>query len=203
MGGDQNFTAKLDSVFSQPNTVNVGSYGGMIHEMTEMVMANMGQYAHGNQPIQHMAYLYNYAGQPWKSQYHVREIMSKLYNETENGYPGDEDQGQTSSWYVLSALGFYSVSPGTDQYVLGSPLFKKITISLENGKKFVIDAPGNSPENVYIKASSLNGKTYTNNFIRHTDLTEGGVLKLEMVNQPVLSRGIAEGDRPFSVSSAR
>jgi predicted alpha-1,2-mannosidase len=203
MGGDQNFTAKLDSVFSQPNTVNVGSYGGMIHEMTEMVMANMGQYAHGNQPIQHMAYLYNYAGQPWKSQYHVREIMSKLYNETENGYPGDEDQGQTSSWYVLSALGFYSVSPGTDQYVLGSPLFKKITISLENGKKFVIDAPGNSPENVYIKAASLNGKTYTNNFIRHTDLTEGGVLKLEMVNEPVLSRGIAGADRPFSVSSAR
>jgi predicted alpha-1,2-mannosidase len=158
MGGPQNFTAKLDSVFSEPNTVNVGTYGGMIHEMTEMVMANMGQYAHGNQPIQHMVYLYNYAGQPWKSQFHARNVMSKLYDATENGYPGDEDQGQTSSWYVLSALGFYSVTPGTDQYVMGSPMFKKTTINLENGKQFVIEAPANSIKNVYIKSATLNGK---------------------------------------------
>ncbi|MBC7566609.1 MAG: glycoside hydrolase family 92 protein, partial [Pedobacter sp.] len=110
MGGNQNFTAKLDSVFSEPNKVKVGTYGGMIHEMTEMVMADLGQYAHGNQPIQHMVYLYNYANQPWKSQFHARQVMTKLYDATENGYPGDEDQGQTSSWYVLSALGFYSVT---------------------------------------------------------------------------------------------
>lgn len=199
MGGKQNFVAKLDSVFSEPNKVNVGSYGGMIHEMTEMVMANMGQYAHGNQPIQHMPYLYNYGGEPWKSQFHTREIMSKLYNSTENGYPGDEDQGQTSSWYVLSALGFYSVTPGTDQYVLGSPMFSKITISLENGNKFIIDAPANNSKNVYIKSATLNGKAYTHNFIRHGDLVDGGILKLEMSDKPELTRGLAAEDKPFSL----
>jgi len=203
MGGNTHFTAKLDSVFSEPNRVNVGSYGGMIHEMTEMVMANMGQYAHGNQPIQHMPYLYNYAGEPWKSQFHARDIMYKLYNSSENGYPGDEDQGQTSSWYVLSALGFYSVTPGIDEYVMGSPMFNKITINLENGKKFIIDAPANSKENVYIKSAVLNGKTYTHNFIKHSDLTNGGTLKLEMTNQPEFSRGLANEDKPFSLSSAK
>lgn len=203
MGGDAHFTAKLDSVFSEPNRVNVGSYGGMIHEMTEMVMANMGQYAHGNQPIQHMPYLYNYGGQPWKSQLHARDIMYKLYNSTENGYPGDEDQGQTSSWYVLSALGFYSVTPGTDQYVMGSPMFNKITLNLENGKKFIIDASANSRENVYIKSATLNGKSYTHNFIKHSDLVNGGILKLEMSNQPELTRGTAQEDRPFSISTEK
>jgi len=200
MGGNDNFTAKLDSVFSQPNTVNVGSYGGMIHEMTEMVMANMGQYAHGNQPIQHMVYLYNYAGQPWKSQFHAREVMSKLYDATENGYPGDEDQGQTSSWYVLSALGFYSVTPGTDQYVMGSPMFNKITINLENGKKFIIDAAANSKDNVYIQSATLNGKPFTANFIRHSDITNGGVLKLEMAGQPAKNRTGTAADLPFSLT---
>ncbi len=200
MGGRKNFTAKLDSVFSEPGKVNVGTYGGMIHEMTEMVMAKMGQYAHGNQPIQHMVYLYNYGGQPWKSQFHARNVMSKLYNATENGFPGDEDQGQTASWYVLSALGFYAVTPGTDQYVIGSPVFKKVTIHLENGKKFVIAAPANSAENVYIKSASLNGKKYTANFIRHSDIMNGGLLKLEMSNQPEFTRGLAESDKPFSLS---
>lgn len=200
MGGNKNFTAKLDSVFSEPNRVNAGSYGGMIHEMTEMVMANMGQYAHGNQPIQHMAYLYTYAEQPWKTQFHTREIMSKLYNATENGYPGDEDQGQTSSWYVLSAMGFYSVTPGTDQYVLGSPMFKKITLNLENGKKFIIDATANSKENVYIKSATLNGQTFTHHYITHGDLIKGGILKLEMTATPALTRGLAAADKPFSLS---
>ncbi|WP_285054413.1 GH92 family glycosyl hydrolase [Pedobacter ginsengisoli] len=200
MGGDQNFTAKLDSVFSVPNKVKVGTYGGMIHEMTEMVMANMGQYAHGNQPIQHMVYLYNYAGQPWKSQFHARNVMSKLYDATENGYPGDEDQGQTSSWYVLSAMGIYSVTPGTGEYVLGSPMFKKVTINLENGKKFIIEAPDNSKENVYISKATFNGKPYGKNFITHADINKGGVLKLEMSNKPNMQRGLAEDDKPFSLS---
>ena len=200
MGGEQNFNAKLDSVFSEPNTVKVGTYGGMIHEMTEMVMANMGQYAHGNQPIQHMVYLYNYAGQPWKAQYHARNVMTKLYDATENGYPGDEDQGQTSSWYVLSALGFYSVTPGTGEYVMGSPMFKKITLNLENGKQFIIDAAANNKDNVYIQSASLNGKTYTKNFLNHSDLVKGGTLKLTMSNQPNLKRGLAAEDRPFSLT---
>lgn len=201
MGGDKNFTAKLDSVFSEPNKVKVGTYGGAIHEMTEMVMANQGQYAHGNQPVQHMIYLYNYGGEPWKCQRHVRDIMDKLYSGTENGYPGDEDQGQTSSWYVLSAMGFYSVCPGTDQYVIGSPVFKKLTITLEDGKKFIIEANNNSKENVYIQSATLNGKPYSHNFLLHSDLTRGGVIHLEMGARPALERGLKEEDKPFSVSA--
>jgi predicted alpha-1,2-mannosidase len=200
VGGNERFVAKLDSVFTMPNTFKVGTYGYAIHEMTEMAMAQMGQYAHGNQPIQHMVYLYNYAGAPWKAQYHARDIMKKLYNATENGYPGDEDQGQTSSWYVLSALGFYSVCPGTDQYAIGSPLFKKVTITLENGKQFIIKANGNSERNVYIQKALLNGAAYGKNYIRHSDIINGGVLEFNMGDQPETSRGTAAGDRPFSLS---
>jgi predicted alpha-1,2-mannosidase len=200
IGGDANFNAKLDSVFSEPNKVKTGTYGGMIHEMTEMVAANMGQYAHGNQPIQHMIYLYDYAGEPWKSQFHARDAMYKLYNATENGYPGDEDQGQTSSWYVLSALGIYSVTPGTDQYAIGSPMFKKITLNLENGKKFIIDAAANDKNHVYIQSATLNGKTFTKNYITHSELTNGGVLKLEMSDKPNEQRGLSADDKPFSLT---
>lgn len=166
--------------------------------MTEMVMANMGQYAHGNQPIQHMIYLYNYSGEPWKAQYYARVIMDKLYNATENGYPGDEDQGQTSSWYVLSALGFYSVCPGTDQYVLGSPVFKKTTITLEDGRKLIINADSNSKENLYIQSATLHGKTYNHHWITYKDIVDGGVLQFTMGNKPALTRGLAEEDKPFS-----
>ncbi|OKL42060.1 GH92 family glycosyl hydrolase [Pontibacter flavimaris] len=200
LGGEERFVSKLDSVFSSPNTVNTGSYGYMIHEMTEMQLANMGQYAHGNQPIQHMIYLYNYAGQPWKAQYWARQVMERLYNSTENGYPGDEDQGQTSSWYVLSALGFYSVTPGTDEYVLGSPVFRKATINLENGKQFIVEAEGNSKENVYIRSARLNGKAYSKNYIRHADIVDGGHLKYKMSSKPNKSRGTKESDKPYSVS---
>ena len=200
MGGDANFIAKLDSVFSEPNTFKVGTYGGPIHEMTEMVMANMGQYAHGNQPIQHMIYLYNYGGQPWKAQYHARNVMAKLYNSTEDGYPGDEDQGQTSSWYVLSAMGFYSVCPGTDQYVIGSPKFPKATITLEDGSKFVIRAEGNDSTNVYIQSASMNGQPYTKTYIRHSDIKKDGVLQFRMSSTPSKNWGTGADDRPYSVS---
>jgi predicted alpha-1,2-mannosidase len=203
MGGDKKFTDKMDSVFTAPNTVHYGTYGGMIHEMKEMVIENMGQYAHGNQPIQHMIYLYSYAGQPWKTQYHIREVMDKLYNATESGYPGDEDEGGMSSWYVLSAMGIYSVCPGTDQYVLGSPVFNKITLTMEDGKKFVIEAKGNSPQNVYIQSATLNGSPYTHNWITYSDMVNGGVLHLEMGAQPNVTRGIAPGDRPFSLSKPK
>ena len=127
MGGRQKFVAKLDSVFTLPPVFDESYYGGVIHEIREMQIANMGQYAHGNQPIQHMIYLYNYAGEPWKTQYWLREVMNRLYLPTPDGYCGDEDNGQTSAWYVFSALGFYPVCPATDQYVLGAPLFKKVT----------------------------------------------------------------------------
>lgn len=202
MGGDARFVAKIDSVFTLPNTIHTGWYGGMIHEMKEMALANMGQYAQGNQPIQHMIYLYSYAGEPWKTQQHIREVMDRLYNGTEKGYPGDEDQGGMSSWYVLSAMGIYSVCPGTDQYVLGSPVFNKITITLENGRQFVIDAAGNDKTHVYINSATLNGKPYTHNWITYGDIAAGGTLHLEMSAQPNKERGTAADDKPFSVSTS-
>ena len=197
-GGDERFVAKIDSVFALPGIVKYGTYGTKIHEMLEM--AKMGQYAQGNQPIQHMIYLYSYAGQPWKTQYWIRQVMDRLYNSSENGYPGDEDQGGMSSWYVLSALGIYSVCPGTDEYVLGSPKFRKATITMEDGKKFVIEAKGNSKDNVYIQNATLNGKRHTRNYIHYSDIVNGGVLELQMGNQPEKTRGTAKEDRPFSLS---
>ena len=199
-GGDERFVAKIDSVFALPGIVKYGTYGTKIHEMLEMELAKMGQYAQGNQPIQHMIYLYSYAGQPWKTQYWIRQVMDRLYNSSENGYPGDEDQGGMSSWYVLSALGIYSVCPGTDEYVLGSPKFRKATITMEDGKKFVIEAKGNSKDNVYIQNATLNGKRHTRNYIHYSDIVNGGVLELQMGNQPEKTRGTAKEDRPFSLS---
>ena len=198
-GGDERFVAKIDSVFALPGIVKYGTYGTKIHEMLEMELAKMGQYAQGNQPIQHI-YLYSYAGQPWKTQYWIRQVMDRLYNSSENGYPGDEDQGGMSSWYVLSALGIYSVCPGTDEYVLGSPKFRKATITMEDGKKFVIEAKGNSKDNVYIQNATLNGKRHTRNYIHYSDIVNGGVLELQMGNQPEKTRGTAKEDRPFSLS---
>lgn len=199
-GGDERFVAKIDSVFALPGIVKYGTYGTKIHEMLEMELAKMGQYAQGNQPIQHMIYLYSYAGQPWKTQYWIRQVMDRLYNSSENGYPGDEDQGGMSSWYVLSALGIYSVCPGTDEYVLDSPKFRKTTITMEDGKKFVIEAKGNSKDNVYIQNATLNGKRHTRNYIHYSDIVNGGVLELQMGNQPEKTRGTAKEDRPFSLS---
>jgi predicted alpha-1,2-mannosidase len=200
MGGDTPFVEKLDAVFAAPSDYKVGTYGAPIHEMREMVLAEMGQYAHGNQPIQHMVYLYNYAGQPWKSQYWARQVMHRLYNSTENGYPGDEDQGQTSSWYVLSALGLYSVCPGTDEYIIGSPVFKSASIRLENDNTFTINALNNDISRPYLKSATLNGEPLTRNFLRHAEITAGGELILEMSSEPNTQRGIAPQDRPFSVS---
>ncbi|SHG00631.1 alpha-1,2-mannosidase, putative [Bacteroides luti] len=200
MGGDHNFVSKLDSVFSVPNTFKVGTYGRVIHEMAEMEMINIGQYAHGNQPIQHMIYLYNYAGSPWKTQYWAREVMQKLYNSTPDGYPGDEDQGQTSSWYVISALGLYSVCPGTDQYVVSSPVFPKMTVHLENGKTLTIVSDGNSLKNRYIQSASLNGEKFTRTWLTYKELMNGGTIQYKMGNKPNKSWGTSIKDRPYSVS---
>jgi predicted alpha-1,2-mannosidase len=173
MGGNRMFTNMLDSVFNLPPIFDDSYYGGTIHEIREMQVMNMGQYAHGNQPIQHMIYLYNYAAQPWKTQYRVREAMSKLYQPTPDGYCGDEDNGQTSAWYIFSAMGFYPVCPATDQYVLGTPLFKKITLQLENGKKMIIEAPANSNKNLYVQQLKLNGKIHPFNWVSHADQLKG------------------------------
>ena len=201
-GSDSLFVAKLDSVYSEPNRVNPGWYGGMIHEMVEMQNAEMGQYAHGNQPIQHMPYLYSYAGQPWKTQYWVRQIMSRLYNPGPDGYPGDEDQGGMSSWYTLSALGLYAVTPGTDQYVIGSPVFRDAKIRLENGKTFRIIAKNNSKENVYIQSAALNGKNLDKNWISYYDIIDGGTLELVMGPEPDTERNTTKDAAPFSLTPA-
>jgi len=201
MGGKEDFVSMLDSVFTLPPVFDDSYYGFTIHEIREMQIMNMGNYAHGNQPIQHMIYLYNYAGQPWKSQYHVREIMDKLYNPLPDGYCGDEDNGQTSAWYVFSALGFYPVCPGTNQYVFGTPLFKKVIITLENGKQILIDAQNNSKANRYISSIVLNNKPYTKNYITHGDLMSGGAIRFYMSESPNKKRGILDSDFPYSFSN--
>nr|WP_282456627.1 GH92 family glycosyl hydrolase [Chitinophaga sedimenti] len=200
MGGREMFVRMLDSVFIMAPDFDDSYYGGVIHEIREMQVANMGQYAHGNQPIQHMAYLYNYAGEPWKTQYWVREIMNRLYKATPDGYCGDEDNGQTSAWYVFSALGFYPVCPATDQYVLGAPLFKKATLHLENGKKFVISAPANSEENRYVKAVQVNGKAWDKTWISHTTLMAGGTVNINMTAAPEKTRATNKTAYPYSFS---
>jgi predicted alpha-1,2-mannosidase len=201
MGGKNKFIEKMDSVFITPPTFDYSYYKKQIHEITEMLIMNMGQYAHGNQPIQHMPYLYNYAGEPWKTQYHVREIMNKLYTPAPDGLCGDEDNGQTSAWYVFSAMGMYSVAPGTNQYVLGAPLFKKITLKLENGKTFVINAVNNSAENLYVQKAKLNGKTHTKTYLNHSDITNGGTFNLTMSSEPNKSKGVNESDAPYSMTN--
>lgn len=200
MGGNDMFVTMLDSVFKMPPLFDDSYYGGVIHEIREMQIMNMGQYAHGNQPIQHMIYLYNYAGQPWKTQYWVREVMNRLYKPTPDGYCGDEDNGQTSAWYVFSAMGFYPVCPGTDQYVLGTPLFKKVTVSLDNGKKLTITAPGTSERNKYVQEVKINGKTSDKNYLNHFELMKGGNVNFTMSAEPVRTRGTKESAYPYSLS---
>lgn len=200
MGGKEIFVSMLDSVFSVPPIFDDSYYRGVIHEIREMEIMNMGNYAHGNQPIQHMIYLYNYAGEPWKAQYWLREVMTRLYFPTPDGYCGDEDNGQTSAWYVFTALGFYPVCPGSNQYVLGAPYFPKATITLENGKKIEIVAPKTSDENRYIRKMSYNGKNYTKNYLDHFELLKGARLLFDMSDQPMKERGIKDSDFPYSFS---
>ena len=201
MGGKKDFVTMLDSVFMMPPTFDDSYYGGVIHEIREMQIMNMGQYAHGNQPIQHMIYLYNYAGEPWKTQYWSREVMDRLYFATPDGYCGDEDNGQTSAWYVFSAMGFYPVCPATDQYVLGSPLFDKITVTLENGRQVVITSNNNSKNNRYVNTLKFNGANYTKNWISHFDLQKGAKLDFSMTNMPNKTKGTKDVDFPYSLST--
>ena len=203
MGGDDVFVGMLDSVFSVPPVFDDSYYGQVIHEIREMTVMNMGNYAHGNQPIQHMIYLYNYAKQPWKAQYWLRQVMDRLYTPTPDGYCGDEDNGQTSAWYVFSALGFYPVCPGTDQYVLGAPLFKKATVHFENGKAIEIKAPQNSCTNLYIKDMKVNGAEYSKNYVTHSLLQNGGVVDCVMSDTPNIERGIGMEDAPYSFSGEK
>ncbi|MFA9192726.1 GH92 family glycosyl hydrolase [Flavobacterium sp. FZUC8N2.13] len=201
MGGKEKFASKLDEVFQMPPSFDDSYYGQTIHEIREMQVANMGNYAHGNQPIQHMIYLYNYANQPYKAQKKIREVLTKLYAATPDGYCGDEDNGQTSAWYVFSSLGFYPVTSGVDQYVIGSPLFKKVTLYLENGKKFQIDAKNNSKDNLYIQSATLNGDAYFNSFIKFDVIQKGGRLEFNVDKRPNKYWGSKNENVPYSLSN--
>ncbi len=187
MGGEDSFLARLDSLF----TADSRTSGREQADITGLI----GQYAHGNEPSHHMAYLYNDAGQPWKTQELVRRIMSDLYTARPDGLAGNEDCGQMSAWYVMSAMGIYQVTPGDPVYALGSPLFDEITLHLENGNKFIIRTEGNGPDNKYIQSARLNGRTITRNYILHDEIMKGGELLLRMGREPNESWGSAPGDR--------
>ena len=201
MGGKQNFNQMLDAVFNVPPLFDDSYYGGVIHEIREMQIMNMGNYAHGNQPIQHMIYLYGYSGQPWKTQYWIREVMDKLYNANPDGYCGDEDNGQTSAWYVFSAMGFYPVCPGSNQYVLGVPYFDKLTLHLENGKTVNITANGNTNATRYVNSMTLNGAAYNHNYLNHSVLTDGADIVFNMSATPNMERGTLAEDAPYSFTN--
>ena len=200
MGSQENFASQMDRVFDTAPIVDPALYGGVAHEVQEMQIAHMGNYAHGNQPIQHMIYLYDWCGQPWKAQARVRETMDKLYSWHPNGYCGDEDNGQTSAWYVFSAMGFYPVCPGTGEYALGTPLFKHMKVELPDGKNIRFNAPGNSAENFYIASMKVNGKDWTKNYLTHDVLVNGAEVDYVMSGQPNCTRGTSENDRPYSFS---
>ncbi len=203
MGGRDVFVYMLDSVFTVPPVYDDSYYGGVIHEIREMQVMNMGNYAHGNQPVQHMIYLYNYGGEPWKAQYWVRQTMERMYRPTPDGYCGDEDNGQTSAWYVFSSLGFYPVCPGSDQYVIGAPLVRKATITLENGHKIEISAPDNTPENCYIRSLRVDGREYDKNYFSYGDLIKGTTLQFDMSHRPNKKRGIHQSAFPYSFSDQK
>ena len=203
MGGKEQFASKLDEVFEMPPKFDASYYGFTIHEIREMQIVNMGNYAHGNQPVQHMIYLYNYANKPFKTQEKVRDVLTKLYSATPDGYCGDEDNGQTSAWYVFSVLGFYPVTPGVDEYVIGSPLFKKATLHLENGNSFEINSKNNSKSNFYIQGAELNGKSYNNTFLKFDQVQKGGVLEFNMSDTANKNWGTAAESVPYSLSTSK
>ena len=197
MGGKDAFNQMLDSVFILPPVFDNSYYGYTIHEIREMQVMDMGNYAHGNQPIQHAIYLYGYSGQPWKTQYWIRQVMDKLYTPAPDGYCGDEDNGQTSAWYVFSAMGFYPVCPGSGQYVLGTPYFKSMKLHLENGKDVDIQSEG---KGCYVDDMLLNGKSYQHNYLDMKALMQGTQITYRLSEQPNLQRGTQEDDIPYSFS---
>jgi predicted alpha-1,2-mannosidase len=201
MGGRKAFVDKLDAVWTLPPVFDESYYGEVIHEIREMQIAGTGQYAHGNQPIQHMIYLYDYAGAPWKTQYWAREVMNRLYRATPDGYCGDEDNGQTSAWYVFSSLGFYPVTPSSPQYALGAPLFPEAVLHLENGRSVTIRAPGNSDARRYVDSLRINSRKVERNWIDHAELMRGARLDFGMSDKPNLRRGTREQDAPYSFST--
>ena len=194
MGGRERFIARLDALFT--------ASGSLAGRQQADITGLIGQYAHGNEPSHHMAYLYTYAGAAWKTQELVRKVMNEMYTDQPDGLSGNEDCGQMSAWYVLSAMGFYQVNPGQPMYSLGSPLFDTVTINLENGKKFTITAKNNSRDNTYVQSAQLNGKPHGESFILHSDIMNGGELELSMGAQPNRAWASEPEDSPRSPESA-
>ena len=201
MGGHKGFTKMLDSIFVVPPIFDDSYYGFPIHEIREMQVMNMGNYAHGNQPIQHMIYLYNYAGEAWKTQKWIRQVLTRMYNPNADGYCGDEDNGQTSAWYVFSSLGFYPVAPGTNQYVMGSPLFGNAEITLPNGKKLNIRA-NNASKGEYINKANFNGKELSRSWLSHEELSSGGSMVFDMADEPNKNLWNDPESFPFSMTKS-
>lgn len=203
-GGRSGLAEKLDTYFATPETASpefVGSYGGVIHEMTEARDVRMGMYGHSNQVAHHVNYMYNAASQPWKTQKNVREVLSRLYTGSEigQGYHGDEDNGEQSAWFLFSSLGFYPLVMGSGEYAVGSPLFTKATVHLENGKKLVVKAPKNSAKNVYVQGLKVNGKAWTKTSLPHSIISRGGVLEFDMGSKPS-SWGTGKNAAPVSIT---
>ncbi|MFB6959896.1 GH92 family glycosyl hydrolase [Streptomyces sp. NPDC056309] len=204
-GGQKGLADKLDTYFTTPETASpefVGSYGGVIHEMTEARDVRMGQYGHSNQPAHHVIYMYDAAGQPWKAQEKVRETLSRLYvgSDIGQGYLGDEDNGEQSAWYLFSALGFYPLVMGGGEYAIGSPLFTKATVHLDGGRDLVIQAPKNSAKNVYVQGVRFNGKAWNSTSLPHSLLSKGGVLQFDMGPRPS-SWGTGKDAAPASITT--
>ena len=201
MGGKESFIKRLDEVFTAAPTSDYSYYGFKIHEILEMELVNMGQYAHGNQPIQHAIYFYNYAQQPWKTQEKIRHVLDELYGIGADGYCGDEDNGQTSAWFLFSAMGFYPVAPVTGEYVIGSPLFKSVEITLPNKKNIFIDAKNNSKENIFVNALQLESEIYSKNYINHNDLENGARIYFDMSSKPNYKWGSSKESVPYSMTN--
>lgn len=184
MGGQRKFIAKLDQMMTEPPRYDVGGYGQEIHEMTEMAVTHFGQYGHGNQPVHHVLYLFAAAGQPWKTQYWTRRVMDELYSP--EGFAGDEDNGEMASWYILNSLGVFPLCPGRPEYVLGSPLFKSVRLRVPGRNDLIIEAPQNSSQNVYVQKVSVNGKTHQPLWIPYQTLAQGGNIRFDMGNKPLI-----------------
>ena len=191
-GGNKPFVAKLDTFFEMSPIITPPKYDG--------VVGTIGQYVQGNQPSHHVAYLYDYAGQPWKTQQRVRQVCDELYRSGPGGICGEEDMGSLSSWYVLSAMGFYPVTPGSPNYAIGSPLFGNVTITLANGKTFIVEARNNSQENIFIQSATLNGKPMLKTWLSHHEITAGGNVTFEMGPLPNKKWGNNPQDAPPSMS---
>ncbi|MCK5279643.1 MAG: GH92 family glycosyl hydrolase, partial [Cyclobacteriaceae bacterium] len=192
LGGNEKFTNRLDEFFTMSPTISLPKYVG--------VVGTIGQYVQGNQPSHHVAYMYNYAQKPWKSQEMARKVTEQLYRAGQGGLCGNEDMGSLSSWYILSAMGFYPVTPGQTQYAIGSPLFEEVSIQLAEGKSFKISAVNNSPQNIYIQSASLNGEKINRCWIDHSEIMNGGTLKFVMGPEPNKNWGSSSESVPYSMS---